>query len=333
MASVYAPISVTESSQVGQVRRAVARLADAAGFSEEQRGEATIVATELATNLAKYGRTGQFFMQPITDGSGEALQFLAIDSGPGIEDLQRSLQDGVSTSGTLGTGLGAVRRMSRFFDIYSVPGQGTVVMAVVGKSRRRRHASAFQCATISTAAPGETVSGDAWRIAHQDGGLSVLIADGLGHGPLAAEAADRAAGVFDDSFQHMPAAYCERAHQALASTRGAAVACAYVAPSGRVMYAGVGNIAGTIAAGETSRGLSSQNGTIGLNVRRVQEFEYALPERGVLVMHSDGLTARWSLATYPALASRHAAVIAGVLYRDCVRGKDDATVVVIKRVA
>jgi hypothetical protein len=50
----------------------------------------------------------------------------------------------------------------------------------------------------------------------------------------------------------------------------------------------------------------------------------------VLVLHSDGLTSHWKLAAYSGLHVRHAAVIAGVLYRDFRRANDDVTVVVVK---
>lgn len=333
MATADAPYPVVEASQVGQVRRAAQRLAEIEKFSDEIAGQVAIVATELAANLAKYGRSGQVFLQPLREKSGTTIQVLAVDSGPGIADVQRSLQDGVSTGGTPGTGLGAVRRLSRYFDIFSMPGHGTVVLSRIGNKRAAK-SSGFQCAALSTAAPGETMCGDAWRITERDDHLAIMIADGLGHGPLAAEAADRAAELFDETaFQDAPAAFCERAHRALSGTRGAALACAVLTKAGRVSYAGVGNIAGTIVAGDKSRGLSSQNGTIGAQLRRVQGFDYDLPERGVLVMHSDGLTNRWSLDTYPGLASRDASVIAAVLHRDCLRGKDDATVTVVKRVA
>ena len=333
MAAVYAPLEVVESSQVGQARRAAIRLAELSDFPEQARGEVAVVATELATNLARYGRAGQFFLQPIVDAGDAAIQLLAIDSGPGIADVQRSLEDGVSTGGTAGTGLGAVRRMSHQFDIYSTEGRGTVVMSRVGRKKtRKQRAAGFQCATISTAAPGESVSGDAWRIAEQDGQLAVMVADGLGHGVLAADAADRAAAVFDESpMMHPPAAYCENAHRALVGSRGAALACAHVSLDGHVTYASVGNIMGTVVNGDTARGLPSQNGTVGVQMRRVHTFEADLPERGVLVMHSDGLTNRWSTGAYVGLWARHPAVIAGVLYRDCLRGRDDATIVVIKR--
>jgi hypothetical protein len=94
-----------------------------------------------------------------------------------------------------------------------------------------------------------------------------------------------------------------------------------------VNYAGVGNISGVVI-GEKSRGMVSHNGTLGVQLLRAQQFDYEWPQGSHVVMHSDGMSARWSLATYPGLSRRHPAVIAAVLYRDHVRPRDDVTVVV-----
>jgi len=323
-------IEVTESSQIGQARRAAVRLAELFDLPENKRSEVAIVATELATNLSRYGKDGCFFLQAVQQPRSSYVQMLAIDRGPGIADVPRSMRDGTSTGGTPGTGLGAVQRMADVFDIHSGVGQGTVVLARIGQRQSaRRSTVAFRWAAISTSAPGETVCGDAWRVAEDEGALTVMIADGLGHGPLAAEAANQAATLFEGTPHTDPSAFCDRAHVALNGTRGAALALAHIA-AGRLAYAGVGNIAGALVADDKSRGLSSQNGTVGVTVRRTQTFAYDWPPRGVLVMHSDGLTNRWSLDAYRGLGSRHPAVIAGVLYRDCLRGRDDATVVVVK---
>jgi anti-sigma regulatory factor (Ser/Thr protein kinase) len=325
------PFAVTDASQVGQARRAAVRLAEGSDLSEEARGEVAIIATELANNLVRYGKNGCLFLQSVRQREETYVQMLAVDSGPGIADVHRSLQDGVSTGGTPGTGLGAVRRMSDDFDIYSTIGKGTLVLSRVVAARAKRPPPLYEWAAVSTAAPRETVCGDVWRILEQNGQLAVMVADGLGHGPSAAEAAHRAADLFDAEAPPDPGPFCQRAHQALAGSRGAALAVALTSDSGRVRYAGVGNIAGAIVGIDRSQGLSSQNGTVGLQMPRVREFEYDWPQRGILIMHSDGLTSRWSLDEYQGLVSRHPALIAGVLHRDCFRGRDDATVVVVKK--
>jgi hypothetical protein len=93
----------------------------------------------------------------------------------------------------------------------------------------------------------------------------------------------------------------------------------------------VGNIAARIYDGSLSRhNLVSLNGTAGHQCERIQEFNYPWPEDGLLILHSDGLSTSTGLETYPGLAARDPALIAGVLYRDFCRGRDDATVVVVK---
>ena len=57
------------------------------------------------------------------------VEILALDKGPGIRDLERSLRDGYSTAGGAGTGLGAISRLSSEFDVYSPPGKGTALLA------------------------------------------------------------------------------------------------------------------------------------------------------------------------------------------------------------
>jgi hypothetical protein len=72
----------------------------------------------------------------------------------------------------------------------------------------------------------------------------------------------------------------------------------------------------------------SHNGTLGVQLLRTQQFEYDWQPGSRIVMHSDGLSGRWSIDSYPGLNLKHPAVIAGVLYRDFVRRRDDATIVV-----
>jgi hypothetical protein len=121
----------------------------------------------------------------------------------------------------------------------------------------------------------------------------------------------------------------QRIHAALRSTRGAAVALAEVRLDVRELrFVGVGNIAGTVFAGGASRSIVSHNGTAGVEARRVQEFAYPFPRGAVLILHSDGLATHWRLERYAGLAARDPALIAGVLYRDFRRGRDDLTVLV-----
>ncbi len=101
--------------------------------------------------------------------------------------------------------------------------------------------------------------------------------------------------------------------------------------SGPVRYAAVGNISSALVAAGAIRRMVSLPGTVGLQARRIQQFAYEWAPEAVLVMHSDGVATRWDLSAYPGLVLRHPSLVAGVLYRDFARHRDDATVLVVRR--
>jgi anti-sigma regulatory factor (Ser/Thr protein kinase) len=336
VAGAQLSVTITDSSSVGETRRSAKRLAESFGFDETQVGRICIVATEIAANILKHAATGTVFLQVLDDGLQPEFEVLGVDKGPGMADVDECMRDGYSTSGTAGTGLGALSRLSATFDLFSIVGKGTVVLSRIGKinassTPRRQSKAGFEIGAISIAVAGELECGDTWRIAEEKSSLAVLVADGLGHGSLAAVASRAAATAFlADPFEP-PTSSVVRLHRALSGTRGAAAACLILrAADCKAEYAGVGNIYGAIVTNERSRGMVSHNGTLGLQLLRSQQFEYEWPPGSLAIMHSDGLSARWNLADYPGLFQRHPAVIAGALYRDNARSRDDATIVVAR---
>lgn len=323
-------IPVQETSQVGQARRSAVALANSLGLDETDSGRVALIATEAATNMIKHAKHGELLLRPLRCGDQAGLEVLAIDRGPGLADVQRCFTDGFSTAGSPGTGLGAVKRLAQVCDIYSVRGKGTALVAEVWHGERP--VQAFDVGAICVPIRGETVAGDAWHVVADGARVIAMVADGLGHGPLAAEASVRATALLGEYAGESPAALLDRAHAALRSTRGATVAVAEIEGDQReVRYAGIGNIgAAIVTAGGDGKSLVSMNGTVGGEARRVQQFSYPLPPRSLIVMYSDGLTSRWQLQDYPGLAQRHPALIAGTLYRDFGRQRDDAAVLVIR---
>jgi hypothetical protein len=181
---------------------------------------------------------------------------------------------------------------------------------------------------------GEPVCGDAWTVAHQVDGAVVLLADGLGHGLHACEAAQTALRTFQATHYRGSVDSLHAMHDAIRHTRGAAGAIADIRRGGRVAkYAGVGNIATAFCDNGSVRQAVSHNGTLGHEARVIREYAYPWSSQATIVMHSDGLTSRWSLDGYRGLRQRHAAIIAAVLYRDHSRGRDDVTVVVGREAA
>lgn len=325
-------VPIDDASRVAEVRRVAMGFAKEQGLGEETVAKVGIVATETATNLVKHAQQAEVLVSNLTLQGQTGVEILAIDRGPGVENLEQCLADGYSTTGTTGTGMGAISRLANEFDAYSQPGRGTVLVARVHEGPAAQRTAT--CGAVIVPFRGEPVCGDAWALRQVDQTAELLVADGLGHGVLAADASGAAARAFSMYGGGSPGEMVERLHEALRGTRGAALAVARIDAPGRcVQYAGIGNIAGAVVSNEKTQFMVSHNGTAGHAARRFQQFEYALPPDGVVIMHSDGLSSSWNFKTYPGLLRRHPSVIAGVLYRDASRGRDDVCVVVWRSLA
>lgn len=324
--------AVEDPSGVAAARRAATEVGARQGMEAAALGRVALVATEMATNLLKHAGRGTLLAGPW----GGGVELLALDRGPGMADLAACRRDGFSTAGSAGEGLGAIARQSALFEIFSRPGQGTVLLARIGarpphlEAGGSRPAAAPSWGAVSVALAGEEVCGDAWGVRPLRNGLALMVADGLGHGPAAAQAATAALRCFLAGEEpRAPAVTLEAMHAALRPTRGAAAAVAHL-QGATVGFAGIGNIAGLAQAGGETRRMVSLNGTLGHVARRFGEFPVSLAAPPLVVLHSDGIAGGWRLEDYPGLASAHPALIAGVLFRDFARARDDATVLVAR---
>ncbi len=328
-------VEVTDASQIGEARRQATILTRALDFDETQGGRAALVITEAATNLVKHAGGGQVWMSPSRTLDQDCLDVLAMDKGPGMADLERCFRDGYSTAGSPGTGLGAIARLADEVDIYTAPEAGTVLFARIGKQPRERKqtpaADPSHLGVVQLAMRGEPVCGDGWAVARTAERTILLLVDGLGHGPIAAEAAREAIRIFRENARLSPVEIVQASHDALRSTRGAAAVLSEIDCRAQTLrYAGIGNISGAIFSEGVSRNLVSQNGTLGHQMRKVQEFTYPFPAGALLILHSDGLTTHWRLDQYAGLAARSLMLITGVLFRDFCRGRDDVTILAFR---
>lgn len=338
----HVSFDIADRSQVGEARRAAVLHAEQLGFDAVAAGRVALIATELGNNLFQHARNGRLLLGVVDGLAGQkSVELLSMDSGPGVPDFDACLQDGYSTASTPGTGLGAVRRLANEFDAFSQVPSGTVILARVAAkvgpgdgavAAVEPEPESFDVGGVALAAPGETACGDAWSVARRGRRLAILMADGLGHGPVAREAAVAAVDEFQTEAFAAPAEVLGRVHEQLRSTRGAAVAMAQVdAELNEVVFCGVGNIAARLLSGVVDRSLISQPGTAGIQIRTLRAMNYPWPDHALLVMHSDGLITRWKVDAASGLLQRHPSLIAAWLIRDQARGRDDVTVVVLRR--
>jgi hypothetical protein len=287
---------------------------------------------EICSNLVKHAGGGELIVQPLERGDSRGVGLIGLDKGPGIADMAKCLRDGFSTGGSPGTGLGAIRRMSQLFDIYSQPGHGTAVVAQLWPAGRTPRAAPMEIGAIVVPKPGEVECGDTWCYVERAGGALVMGVDGLGHGLGAAQAASMACEVFMTEKTRAPGAVLERIHANLRTTRGAAAMVIEIDwDRGQLLAAGIGNLVAAMVENSSMKRIPSYNGIVGHAQPRIRELSYELTSATAVVFHSDGLSGSWQPERYPGLMQHSCAAIAGVLYRDCKRGRDDSLVVVLRR--
>jgi len=325
---------IGDVSEVAPARRGISAFASDSGFNTEDAGRAALVATEICTNLVKHGGGGEIIVRQLNDGNRRGIELLGLDKGPGIDDVGKCLRDGYSTSGSPGTGLGAMERLSQRFEIFSRVGLGTAVLAQLWPDSRQPSAQRLEIGALVIPKPGEIHCGDAWCYTERVEGVLVLGIDGLGHGFAASQAAAEACRVFELE-KHRPAPrIMQTLHEALRPTRGAAATLVEIDwDAGRATSVAVGNVQAALVTGNEIKRLAADNGIVGHVISRPRELAHECRPDSTLIVHSDGLTANWNLGRYPGLMQHHPALIAGVLYRDCQRGRDDSLVVVIRRTA
>jgi anti-sigma regulatory factor (Ser/Thr protein kinase) len=326
-------IRVEDVSAIGSVRRAASRVAASLGFDPHRVGQVELAATELATNVVRHAVAGAVLVRTrgsTTSDGGASVELLVIDSGPGMQDVDARMRDGNSDTGTFGIGLGVIGRIANRLDIHSTPGRGTVTVASFG-AKPRPNAGAPILDGITRAINGEAVCGDAWAGVATSERVAILVADGLGHGPLAAAASQLVVEEFVAHPFTGPEAVLRTAHAASSGTRGAAVSVVDVdLHAHQLRFAGVGNVAVRVIGYERSTSLAAQPGIVGQHLRAVREVVVPVESGALVVLHSDGLTAKWDLAAHRGLVVEPPTLIAAVLLREAGLRQDDATVVVFR---
>lgn len=327
-------VRIDDHSRIAEARRAAATLGHTMGLTADLVAQASLVISELCTNILKYAARGELLLSTLcANGTAYGLDIVAMDAGPGIANLDAAVKDGFSTGGSLGIGLGVMQRAAAVFDIYSMPHGGTALLVrLLEKKVAAPAADGFTLGSRMTPIRNELVSGDSWSSLRFDQSLALTVVDGLGHGPKAAEAAHAAVNAFQRSVRDAgPAQAIQMAHQALLSTRGAVMAVAVIdAQTQTLRFAGLGNISAVVYTHGVAARLGSSDGTVGYGVRKARECSVDWSPHATLILNSDGLSSRWNLAKHPGLLACHPVLIAAVLHRDFARNTDDATVVVVK---
>jgi len=335
--STHLSYQIEDRSYVSFIKREIHNLLVKAGFNESRTGETDIVVSELTSNLIKHAQSGELLYKISEEADGnKAFEVISLDNGPGTDDIQRMMRDGASTTNTLGNGLGAIQRLSDFFQIYSLAGSGTVAVSKTFLKPLPEVRRALQPKVLIKALqvcyPGETLCGDGYHVIETGNETRIFVGDGLGHGPNAHNAVQEAITAFTECTAASASEVLRYIHQKVKKTRGLVATVAILNhKTKRWNICGVGNITTRLHQGIQYKNYMSHNGIVGLNIPgTMNDYSIEAEQFQTIVMCSDGIRTRWELARYSGLLKYDPSVIASMIFKEHARRNDDMTVLVGK---
>jgi len=335
MDNTFSSYRIDDRSLVAFIKREIHNLALESGFTAHRAGETDIIVAELTSNLIKFPGSGELLYRVNKLASHNEIEIYCLDNGAGISNINKIMHDGYSSANTLGQGLGAIKRLSNDFQIYSLRNWGTVQYVricetadfVVPAARPQ-----LDFAAISVNCPGERVCGDGYLVKELVNGFQIFVGDGLGHGANAHDAVEQAKRIFKSSRDNDPVAILRDMHEGVKKSRGLVATIASVNyQSEQWSICGIGNISTRIYHGIDNKTYTPYNGIVGHNIpRTLNSTIVPYQKHQMVVMHSDGLRTRWNLSELLSILKHDPGLVAASIYKGTLRGNDDATILVGK---
>lgn len=301
-------------------------------FTETKTAEINIIVAELTSNIIKHASKGELLFKFQKTETNSIFEIICIDQGPGIKDVTHAMQDGVSTTHTLGQGLGAAERLSTLFQLYSQPGWGTVAYSKVTAKPAEEFDRRFITRALLVCKPGETLCGDGFGMRSDEERSYFFLGDGLGHGPHAHDASKKGTAYFLQTADKDPIDILKGMHQEIKKTRGLVGTVAVLnhkIHQWRIF--GIGNISTRINQGIHVKNYTPYNGIVGLNMPNTTTASEIEQEKyQYLIMCSDGIKTKWDMSKYPYILKHDPIILAAAIYKDHARQTDDMSVLVVK---
>lgn len=332
-----APVDILDDASVAVARQCVRALANASDLSLDAREHTVLATSEMARNQLDHARLGEIRVRRVQRASrrGGTLAGVgveAIDRGDGLPEAWRTLDVPGSSRGSLGVGLTSIRRNATELDVDVREGEGTRLhVRWLPDTALPRP----QIGVVGEPFPGERRSGDdacwCWQ---GDEVLTVMVADGLGHGARAREPAQIAVQLFRDHHDRPFDELLVRFDEALQGTRGAAITVARLdRRAAEVTVWVAGNVAAQVVSGHTSRRCATQPKVVGdRRSRHVKVKPQTVPmvPGDLLVVATDGLRDRLDPVGDRDLLRGHPIDVADGLLRRYRRDQDDALVLTVR---
>ena len=331
--ATHISFTANDRSYFSLIKKEIHRIALDAGINEDRINKVDLIVAEMTSNLYKYGDDGEILVGIFPNLGSPYIEIICLDSGPGMINPGRMIQDGMSTSKTLGHGLGSIKRLSDTFELYSQIGWGTILLSrVFSNPEKKVTKTGMIIRQIIVAKPGETISGDGLVHKITDKFVKIMLADGLGHGSEANKAINEAAAAFKIFPDYSPTETLRFIHNSIKKTRGAVITVVgYEFASKMWTATGIGNIATRMISPTTFRNHMPYNGIVGHNIpNSMSEQHYEGNLFNQVMLCSDGIKTRIDLQKYHQINKYDLSVLAAAIYRDHARRNDDMSVVIAK---
>lgn len=323
-------VRVLDQAAVAEARVRTREVGGSVGFVGERLERLVSAVSELASNQLVHARGGLLSISAIARGAVPGIEVIAADRGDGMRDPVRAFAGvGERSSGSLGVGVSAVRRQVDELDVDVRLEEGTCVWArkFAEPVPRRPEVGIYGVPRL-----GERVSGDDAMFARSDGGLTVALADGLGHGPVAREASRTVIEALRAASGAALTPTVQRLDELARETRGAALTIVRLDEAARALECvAVGNVIAMYVDLQGTKHFGGSAWTVGGKAHTAKPVrpERALaPQGGALALFSDGSSRSASIEAQtlrdpPILTAQRLAQTFG-------RSNDDVTVLVVR---
>lgn len=327
--AVHLRLNAADRSYFAILKKEVHALALAGGIETKRLAELDIIVAEIVSNLAKHADGGEMFVKLVEEKGVQGLEIIAVDNGPGISDLKGMMVDGASSKNTLGHGLGAIKRLSDLFQIYTQKGWGTLLLVrIFNKPLPARKREDANVRSLLVPKPGEEECGDGFYAKHTKEHIKLFLGDGLGHGKEAAIAVNKAIDAFKLCAENSPVENLRFINHSVKKTRGlVATVAVFNIKERRWKICGVGNISTRFFGATASKTHSPYNGIIGLNMPNTMNDQEVPYESGqCIILCSDGVRSKWDILRFPGILRYDLSLLNAAIFKDFARNTDDLSI-------
>jgi len=328
---------------IGHTRRYVVEESKKLGFNSTELGEISIVINELCTNFIKHEAVeGTLIFKTLIETDKIGIEIIAQDKGPGIQDVDEVIKNGVSSKGTMGGGVGAIKRLMDSFEIYSNyssleskhPDLAPIgTMIIIKKwihNNLKLKENDIKFSILSRPHPGLGVNGDYYYIKKLKDRYIFAVIDGLGHGAEANLASKLVSEIINENTHKAIEDIFISVNNGILATRGAVAGIILIDTDKKeFQYSAVGNIEFRYILNGTTQRLICTNGILGTYYSNGIRVHKKIYEKGtVITMCTDGIMNKWDFTSYLDIDLTNPSVFANSILKDFGKDNDDATILV-----